>query len=55
MERIQAIEQAVEIVVNARRKVVSNDGAWQFLNRVQRYLDNQSQVAFDAEFKEVSR
>ncbi len=54
MDKIKAIEQAIEIVSDARVAVFGNNpAAWRFLDRVGAYLAAQSIEAFNAEFREL--
>jgi hypothetical protein len=54
MERLKAIEAAMGILAQARYATAGvNSGAWHFLMRVTRHLEDQSVAAFAAEFREV--
>lgn len=54
MERLKAIEAAMEIIRAAQLATVGNNpGAWDFLYSVRQHLEAQSVEAFSAEFREV--
>ena len=50
MERIKSLESAYELVYKCRLECQSNEGAWQFLYRVAKYIQKQSREAFAQEF-----
>ncbi len=55
MERITAIEQALEIISRAKFATVrSAPAAWEFLYRVEKYLEREQKAAFAAYFGEAA-
>jgi hypothetical protein len=51
MERITAIQQALELIGRAKFKTIHTaPAAWEFLYRVERYLEREQKAAFAAYF-----